>query len=302
MYAQVAADSPVGESSPITVTLPLADGQMVIGVPTGASWDCSASTSTVVQCTSTATGTLAPGANLPPISFVAVSPNTGELTSGVSVVSPDATTPVFSTATVDVLPPPTLVALPQLVLFPFGGICAGNLRAVLTTRAGTPLVGRRVGLYVGGISEIGGILGCGATTDSTGAASCSISPLAELIAIVVNEYTAFFSGDEDFACPAPCPPGPPSAPSISSTPVISLFAAEAASNRTGYHATAIERATLTRGDTVYASVTRRAEHGKPYTLRQYRTITRGRYTLTIVPVDRSLKAMRRTVELPPSKH
>ena len=253
----------------VTITTPPNDATYSLGQTVDASYSCAAGEgATLASCN----GPVASGS---PIDTSTVGPHTFTVT---ALDSDGQTTSATSNYTVSAAPT-TLAALPQLVIFPLGGIGAGTVSAVLVS-GGQPVVGANV------VFSVIGIPVCEATTNSTGTASCSINILAELIAIIVNNYTASFAGNAQYGA------------SAASTPVIDLLPGVAASTKTSAHGAAIERVTLSRGETVYASVTRGRSHGKPYTLHEDRPIRAGRYTLTIVPVDRALKTVRRTIELP----
>jgi large repetitive protein len=103
----VSGASPIAETEPTTLALtdPLPAGEALAGTPSGAGWDCSASTAAVVSCAVGPTTAVAPGATLPPVSVpVTVSPSaTTAVTNTASLVSADAAGPVSASDTIGII-------------------------------------------------------------------------------------------------------------------------------------------------------------------------------------------------------
>jgi hypothetical protein len=186
--------------------------------------------------------------------------------------SDDANSPVKATFTVTVKRAPTaLVAAPQLVLLPPGGVGLGNVSATLSS-VGQPIAGRRITFTTGGTQL------CSATTVANGTASCQVSLLAELAVLLSNQYTATFAGDSQYLA------------SSATTPAIELLggglALPAAAGRG--HVT-ISHAVLSGHGVRYAIGARHAG------LRRLSRLRGGRYTLTVTLTDG--RVLHRTVRL-----
>ncbi|HTU98337.1 MAG TPA: hypothetical protein VMF14_20980 [Solirubrobacteraceae bacterium] len=100
----VAASSATGEAEPVTVTDPLPAGETLAGTPVGTGWNCAASTSTNVSCTSRTP--VAIGASLPTLDVAANVPvsSPASVTNTATITSSDAAGPVSAGDAVTVTP------------------------------------------------------------------------------------------------------------------------------------------------------------------------------------------------------
>jgi hypothetical protein len=176
--------------------------------------------------------------------------------------------------------PTTLVAAPQVVLFPPpNAVGLFNVAATLTS-GGLGVSSEPIVFSVGG-SQL-----CSAVTDASGNASCNPGALGELEVLLTGGYTASFAGDGGFL------------PSTGTTPAIELgngFLQLARS--TTRRDTTIVHGTLTRGRVVYATVTSRTEHGvTELVLKPVRRLRADRYTLSLTVTGSNLR-IRRTLTL-----
>ncbi|MFZ0043379.1 MAG: hypothetical protein WAK93_18865, partial [Solirubrobacteraceae bacterium] len=108
LTAGVPAASPASETeaNTVTVTDPLPDGETLAQAPSGAGWNCAASTTSTVSCTNTSTAAVDPGATLPPISVPVRIPTSasGKISNTAHVVSDDAASPASATDTDTITP------------------------------------------------------------------------------------------------------------------------------------------------------------------------------------------------------
>ena len=100
----VASGSAASETQPLTVTDPLPAGETLAGTPSGSGWNCGASVSTRVSCTSSAPTAI--GATLPTIDVAANVPASApaSVTNTATIVSSDAAGPVSASDTVTITP------------------------------------------------------------------------------------------------------------------------------------------------------------------------------------------------------
>src|SRR5262249_53597790 len=88
--------------------------------------------------------------------------------------------------------PTSLTAAPQFVLFPPPpSIGFGNLSATLTSN-GSPVTGRTIAFSIGWLPL------CTSVTNASGATTCQISFLGELIVLIAGGYSATFAGDNSY--------------------------------------------------------------------------------------------------------